>query len=93
MPMEVKTAKKILLYRNGAKNTLPRRLVVNDRQIRDFGSFLTNVTSTLSAPVAIRSIYTPSEGHKVKSLDGLQSGAAYVAGTGGSEQFKKIRSV
>ena len=86
---EAKTAKKVYLYRNGAINADPKPLVVNDRQIRDFSSFLTRVTSGLKAPVAIRNIYTPSGGHKVQSLDDLQTGHHYVAG--GKEHFKKIK--
>ena len=86
---EPKTAKKVYLYRNGVINADPKCLIVNQRQVRDFGSFLNRVTSGLKAPVAIRNIYTPAGGHKVKSLDSLESGRYYVAG--GSEQFKRIK--
>ena len=86
---ESKTAKKVYLYRNGVVNSEPKCLIVNQRQVRDFGSFLNRVTSGLKAPVAVRNIYTPAAGHKVKSLDSLESGRYYVAG--GSEQFKKIK--
>jgi len=85
------TAKRIYVYRNGAINTDAKQLVVNDRQVRDFGTFLNRVTSGLRAPVAIRNIYTPSEGHKVRTLGDLQSGHYYVAG--GAEHFKKARWV
>lgn len=84
-----KKAKKVYLYRNGILNTDPKLLVVNDRQVRDFSTFLTRVTSGLKAPVAIRNIYTPAGGHRVQSLDDLQTGHYYVAG--GSEHFKKIK--
>ena len=86
---ESKSAKKVYLYRNGAVNSDPKCLIVNQRQVRDFGTFLSRVTSGLKAPVAIRNIYTPAGGHKVKNLDSLESGRYYVAG--GSEQFKKIK--
>ena len=86
---EPKTAKKVYLYRNGIINADPKCLIINQRQVRDFGSFLNRATSGLKAPVAIRNIYTPAGGHKVKSLDSLESGRYYVAG--GSEQFKKIK--
>lgn len=84
-----KTAKKVYLYRNGVINADPKPLVVNERQIRDFSTFLTRVTSGLRAPVAVRNIYTPREGHRVLNLDDLQSGRYYVAG--GSEHFKKVK--
>ena len=87
---EAKTAKKVYLYRNGSKNVQPKCMVVNNRQIRDFNYFLSRVTSGIHAPVAVRTIYTPSEGHRVKNLDDLQTGHYYVAGVG-NENFKKIK--
>lgn len=86
---EAKTAKKVFLYRNGSTHSRPKCMVVNDRQIRDFSTFLSRVTSGIRAPVAVRNIYTPSEGHRVHKLDELQSGRYYVAG--GNENFKKIK--
>lgn len=86
---DVKTAKKVFLYRNGRTDSQPKCMVVNDRQVRDFSTFLNRVTSGLRAPVAIRNIYTPAGGHKVKTLNDLQSGQYYVAG--GAEQFKKVK--
>lgn len=88
---EAKTAKKVYLYRNGVENADPKPLVVNDRQVRDFSSFLTRVTSGLKAPVAVRNIYTPSGGHRVHSLEDLQTGHYYVAG--GNEHFRRIKWV
>ncbi len=84
---DTKVAKKVYLYRNGATNADPKLIVVNDRQIRDFSTFLTRVTSGLRAPVAVRNIYTPGGGHKVQTLDDLRSGHYYVAG--GGEHFKR----
>ena len=87
---EAKTAKKVYLYRNGLTHAQPKLMVVNDKQIRDFNYFLSRVTSGLRAPVAVRKIYTPSEGHRVKNLDDLQTGQYYVAGIG-NENFKKVK--
>lgn len=84
-----KPAKKVYLYKNGKTDSQPKCMVVNDRQVRDFTTFLNRVTSGLRAPVAIRSIYTPAGGHRVKKLDDLESGRYYVAG--GTEQFKKVK--
>ena len=86
---DTKIAKKVYLYRNGEVNSDPKVMVVNDRQVRDFSTFLTRVTSGLKAPVAVRSIYTPMEGHRIQTLDGLQSGHYYVAG--GAEHFKRVK--
>jgi len=89
MSYEVKTAKKVYLYKNGVIHSRPKCVVVNDRQIRDFSTFLSRVTSGIRAPVAVRNIYTPGEGHRVSRLEELRSGHYYVAG--GSEQFKRIK--
>lgn len=86
---EARTAKKVYLYQNGSTYCRPKCMVVNDRQIRDFSTFLSRVTSGIRAPVAVRNIYTPHGGHRVHNLDDLQSGHYYVAG--GNENFKKIK--
>lgn len=88
---EPHTAKKIYLYRNGTEKTNAKLIVINERQIRDFGTFLSRATSGIKAPVAVRNIYTPSGGHKIRSLEKLVNGKYYVAG--GTEQFKRVRSV
>ena len=84
---EPKVAKTVFIHRNGVINQNPKRMVVNDRQVRDFSTFLTRVTSGLKAPVAVRNIYTPVGGHRVQTLHDLQTGKHYVAG--GVEHFKK----
>ena len=88
MAYEAKKARRVYLYRNGSKYAQPKCLVVNERHVRDFSTFLSRVTSGIRASVAIRNIYTPREGHSVNSLEGLQRDHYYVAG--GSEHFKKI---
>ena len=85
---ETKKARRVFIFKNGSKNAEPRCLVLNERQIRNFSSFLTRVTSSLCATVAVRNIYTPTAGHLVNSLDGLKGDHCYVAG--GKETFKNI---
>lgn len=86
---EPRVAKKIFLHRNGVDNTRPKVLVINERQIRDFTTFLNRATSGIRAPVAVRNIYTPKGGSKVLSLQDIQNGKHYVAG--GNEHFKKLK--
>ena len=86
---ETPTAKRVYVFQNGVEKSNAKVLVVNERHVRDFGSFLNRVTSGIRAPVAVRNIYTPSGGHKVHSLDQLVSGKYYVAG--GAEHFKKVK--
>ncbi len=84
-------AKKIYLHRNGLQRIQPKMIVVNERQIRDFSTFLNRVTSGIKAPIAVRNIYTPIGGSRVQTLKQLESGKHYVAG--GNEHFKKMKFV
>lgn len=86
---EPRVAKKVYLYRNGVTTNQAKMLVVNDRQVRDFTTFLTRVTSGLKAPIAVRSIYTPVGGHRIRRLEDLETGKCYVAG--GNEHFRKLK--
>jgi hypothetical protein len=88
-PYEPRVAKKIYLHRNGIDNDRPKTLVINERQIRDFTTFLNRATSGIRAPVAVRNIYTPQGGSKVFNLHDLENGKHYVAG--GTEHFKKLK--
>ena len=81
--------KTIVVYRNGDAFFPGRKIVVNQRHVSTFGSFLTSVTHGIEAPFgAVRNVYTPREGHRVVDLDHLQHGESYVAA--GVERFKKL---
>ena len=89
-PTDQPIAKRVFLHRNGHPNLPAKTLVINKRQIRDFNSFLGQVTGGINAPVAVRNIYTAKSGTRVSTLDQLQTGKHYVAG--GTETFKRGRS-
>jgi hypothetical protein len=81
--------KNIFMYRNGDPYYDARRIVINEKRVGNFETLLREVTGGVQAPFgAVRNIYTPRGGHKVESLDHLQSGEQYVAA--GKEKFKKL---
>lgn len=81
--------KSVLVYRNGDPFFAGRRVVIHEKKVSSFDIFLKEVTGGVQAPFgAVRNIYTPRTGHRIRKLDQIESGGNYVAG--GQEAFKKL---
>ncbi|XP_070261745.1 doublecortin domain-containing protein 2 isoform X1 [Myotis yumanensis] len=81
--------KSVLVYRNGDPFFAGRRVVIHEKKVASFDIFLKEVTGGVQAPFgAVRNLYTPRTGHRIRKLDQIQSGGNYVAG--GQEAFKKL---
>ncbi|XP_034841668.1 doublecortin domain-containing protein 2 [Mirounga leonina] len=81
--------KSVLVYRNGDPFFAGRRVVIHEKKVSSFDVFLKEVTGGVQAPFgAVRNIYTPRTGHRIRKLEQIQSGGNYVAG--GREAFRKL---
>uniref|UniRef100_A0A3B1K2I3 Doublecortin domain-containing protein n=1 Tax=Astyanax mexicanus TaxID=7994 RepID=A0A3B1K2I3_ASTMX len=88
-PPQPPPTKSILVYRNGDAFYPGKKFVINQRQTATFESFLGSVTRGIEAPFgAVRHIYTPREGHRIRSLEQFSHGERYVAA--GAERLKNI---
>lgn len=77
--------KPVFLHLNG-DNFKRKRIVVNQREMRSFDSFLNAAATSFRIPA--REIRTPAGRHRIRKLDDLQRDCTYVVV--GREPFKKV---
>ncbi|NXT85866.1 DCD2B protein, partial [Zapornia atra] len=81
-------AKTVVVHRNGDPFFPGRRLVLSRRRFLTWEAFLNEVTGSIAAPGAVRSLYTPRHGHRLAGLAELRDGSRYLAT--GSEKLKRL---
>lgn len=83
---------RLLLFCNGANYFKGKSVIVNTKQYRNFGDFLSDMTNRLpnTLPLAhgVRQVFTPVRGTRVRQLSQLQDGESYVCA--GFETFKPV---
>lgn len=77
--------KPVYLHLNG-DNFKRKRIVVNQREMRSFDSFLNAAATSFRIPA--REIRTPAGRHRIRNLDDLQRDCTYVVM--GRERFKNV---
>ncbi|CAF1662481.1 unnamed protein product, partial [Didymodactylos carnosus] len=67
-----------------------RSFVINQRKYPKLGVFLDDASQTMRANFgAVRCIYTPKNGTRVRDISDFEDHHTYVAG--GAEKFKKLQ--
>lgn len=83
---------RLYLFCNGNRHFRGKVVLVNMRQYRNFGDFLSDVTNRLqpTLPLAhgIRQVFTPVNGRRLRRLSDLEDGRSYVCA--GFETFKPM---
>ncbi|XP_075732921.1 uncharacterized protein LOC142775406 [Rhipicephalus microplus] len=86
---EMPDSRWVYMYLNGDEHFEPLRTLVNQRHYRSLESLLEKLTERIRPSFgAIRSIYTPRQGHRVSSIEDLRTNERYVAA--GYEKFRQL---
>lgn len=91
---ELRRPRKVRLLCNGDGHYRGKRISVVPHRYVSFNDLLTDFTNQLNGvqlPYGVRRVYTPVGGTRVKDIDQLQDGQAYVCA--GFEPFKAIKYV
>ncbi|XP_057599387.1 doublecortin domain-containing protein 2C [Hippopotamus amphibius kiboko] len=81
-------AKAVVVYRNGDRFYVGRKVVLSRRRVATFEALLEQLTEQLGGPSGVRRLFTPTRGRPVRELDALTPGGKYVAA--GRERFQKL---
>ncbi len=90
---DLRRPRRVRFYCNGDRYFKGKKLYVTPHRYVTFNDLLNDLTgklpTTVHLPYGVRQIYTPVGGHKVKGIEDLQDGEAYVCA--GFETFKTLK--
>ena len=90
---DLRRPRKVRFYANGDRYFKGKKVNITPHRYATFNDLLNDLTGKLPAtvqlPYGVRHIYTPTAGHRVRDIQDLQDGAAYVCA--GFETFKPIK--
>ena len=90
-PETSRVSKRFRVFKNGDESFGGRQVIISQKNVKSWDSFLAEVTRQLGSRVAVRSLHTPVNGTEIRSFDELADKLDYVAVCSGA--FKKLRFI
>ena len=78
----------VQFVKNGDKFFEGVKINISQRNMRCWDGLLSELSRRIELPAGVRHVYTPKQGHRIKSLSQLEDKKTYVCGS--NEPFKKM---